>query len=72
MLRALLARRLPPAVYTGMNFLVVHEPSYSSEELLLGSDVADELGLAAEEFVEIRAASVTGPEPAVIDEELCR
>ena len=41
--------------------LHVHEASYSPEELLLGPDVADELGLTADEFVEIRATTGAAP-----------
>ena len=48
--------------------LHVHEASYSPEELLLGPDVADELGLTADEFVEIRAT--TGAAPSLDPEAL--
>ena len=46
--------------------LVVHETNYSSEELLLRPDVAEELGLAADDFVEIRAAVSTLAKPLVL------
>lgn len=48
--------------------LHVHEASYSPEELLLAPDVADELGLTADEFVEIRAT--TGAAPSLDPEAL--
>ena len=41
--------------------LHVHEGSYSHEELLIGSDMASDLRLTAESFVEISAFAVSTP-----------
>ena len=41
--------------------LVVHEASYSPEELLLGPDLAEDFGLSTGDFVEIRATTVSQP-----------
>ena len=52
--------------------LAIHPSNYSPEELLLGADVADELNLGPDDFVELRAITVaerdlSAADPSMLD-----